>query len=96
MSERELEIAFYRAMQRSNAYLDPFTVMEVITLLKPIAGIPLETIKSDETLNFKLQSVIEHIGYIFKKLGVDEPEETAKSIVEEVLEHCLRVCPKNS
>jgi len=83
-------------MQKYNAYLDPFTVMEVLTLLKPIAGIPLDNIRSDEGLSLKLQSVIDHMSYIFKKLGVDNPEDIARNIVEEVLEYCLKVCPRDS
>ena len=96
MDTRKIEVAFYRVMQKYNAYLDPFTVMEVVTLLKPIAGLPLDLISSDESLSFKLQSVVEHMSYIFGKLGVESPEETARKMVEEVLEECRRSCPRDS
>lgn len=96
MSERELEMAFYRAMQRNNAYLDPFTVMEIITLIKPIAGISLDTLRSSEKFSLKLQSVLEHMSYVFKKFGVEDPENTAENIVKEVLDYCLKACPRDS
>ena len=96
MESRKIEIAFYRVMQKYNAYLDPFSVMEVVTLLKPIAGIPAETLESDESLSLKLQSVIDHISYIFGKLGVEDPREVAEKMVKEVLDECRRTCPRGS
>jgi hypothetical protein len=94
LGTRELEVIFYRVMQKHGAYLDPFTVMEVVTLLKPIAGIPLNKIMSDEGLSLKLRSVVDYIDYILKRLGFDNHENIAKSMVEEVIEECQRTCPK--
>ena len=68
-----------RALIRNRVSLDPFTIMEVETLLAPaIRG------------QGGVEAAVEYVKTIFAKSYVDNPEDVARKVIEEVVETCRR------
>ena len=88
----QLEYAIRRAIQKHGAYIDPFSLLELATLLKPLLGMPKDVLEKDEKLNYKLASVVQYLESSFRRAGLEEPEYLARSVVEEVLATCRKNC----
>jgi len=73
-----------------NAPIDPFSLIELYTLLKPLIGLDPETARSIRDLEY--MSVVEYLASSFKRLGVEEPESTAEELIGRVLNRCLKEC----
>ena len=82
------EAIIRRAMQKYNAFTDPFSLASLATLLKPVAGLSLEDIRSDERASLQLESAIEYLELLYRKAGVEDPRATAEAVILEVLEAC--------
>ncbi|MEB2837199.1 MAG: hypothetical protein GSR80_000397 [Desulfurococcales archaeon] len=94
MSADPLEAALRRAMQAAGAFTDPFTLMEVATILRPlIHGGPgsLET----ERGRLVLESAVSHLALVFDKVNVEDPRGKAESIIMRALRECWSTgCPR--
>ncbi|MEB3846271.1 MAG: hypothetical protein GSR83_04395, partial [Desulfurococcales archaeon] len=79
-----------REALRLNAPIDPFGLIELYTLLKPLFG--LDPVTARETRSLEYMSAIEYLSGSFKKLGVEDPEELASKLIDRVLSKCLDGC----
>lgn len=82
-----MEAALRRAMQASGAFTDPFTLMEIATILKPLARGGPKSIES-EGGRLVLESAVSHLAMVFDKINVDNPRGTAERIVMAALREC--------
>ncbi len=64
--------------------LDPFTLLELATMMQPLIKEPAN--------KYALESARQTLIPTLRRLGVENPEETAERIVVEVAERCSKTC----
>ncbi len=82
-----LEAALRRAMQLEGAFTDPFTLMEVATILRPLVREGPGYLESDRG-KLVLESAVSHLAFILDKINVENPRAKAEIIVKRALEEC--------
>lgn len=90
LDNRRATTVIRREALRLNAPIDPFGLIELYTLLKPLFG--LDPVTAKETRNLEYMSAIEYLSGSFKKLGVEDPEELASRLIDHVLSKCIDGC----
>jgi len=86
-SSGPLEAALRRAMQAFGAFTDPFTLMEIATILKPLARGGPESVE-DERGRLVFESAVSHLAMIFDRMNIEDPRGTAEKIVVMALREC--------
>ncbi len=84
-----LETALRRAMQAMGAFTDPFTLMEIATLLRRLAYSGPSSVE-DEKGELLLESAISHLAQVFERASVERPTETARAVIQAALRECWR------
>lgn len=70
-----------RALQRHGVSIDPFSIMELATILKP-------TLKGGGSSS--TESAMEFLAGILQRSHVDDADYIASEVVREVVEYCRR------
>ncbi len=78
-----LTSAIRRALQRRGVSIDPFSIMELATILKP-------ALKDRSSPGSSVESAVEFLAGILERSYVDNPSHVAGEIVKEVVEFCRR------
>ncbi len=73
--------AIRRALQRRGVSIDPFSIMELATILKP-------ALKSGGSSS--VESAVEFLAGILQRSYVDDADYVAGEVVREVVEYCRR------
>ncbi|MEB3851941.1 MAG: hypothetical protein LRS49_05135 [Desulfurococcales archaeon] len=82
-----LEAALRRSMQRRGVFTDPFTLMEVATLLRRLAEGGPGSVEGEKG-SLILESTISHLALVFEKINVERPREKAEAVVLDALREC--------
>jgi hypothetical protein len=82
-----LEAALRRAMQARGAFTDPFTLMEIATLLRRIAREGPESV-ADRRGSLEFESAVDYLAKVFERASVEKPLETARAVIEAALREC--------
>lgn len=84
-SQDQLTSIVRRVMAENKVNVDPFTLMEFMTLLRPLMCMDLEEILSDKRSSRILESARLTLARLFRRLKVKDPEEKALKVTAEVL-----------
>ncbi|MCE4607147.1 MAG: hypothetical protein F7B59_07470 [Desulfurococcales archaeon] len=93
MDNRKATTVIRNEALKLNAPLDPFGLIELYTLLKPLLG--LDPVTAKRTRELEYMSAIEYLVSSFKKLGIDEPDTLASQLIDRILDRCLDGCSDN-
>ncbi len=73
-----------RVLVENGLTLDPFTLLELATMMQPLLRDPEKPYASESARNTVLP--------VFRKMGVENPEETAEKLVAEIARRCRVLC----
>ncbi|MEB3756193.1 MAG: hypothetical protein GSR79_04975 [Desulfurococcales archaeon] len=90
MDNRRATTVIRNEALKLNAPLDPFGLIELYTLLKPLLG--LDPVTAKRTRELEYMSALEYLVGSFKKLGVDDSENLASLLIDRILARCLDGC----
>lgn len=90
-SQDQLTSIVRRVMAENRVNVDPFTLMEFMTVLRPLMCIDLKEILSDKRSSRILESARLTLARLFRRLGVKDPEEKALKVTAEVLREVANV-----
>ncbi|MCE4613935.1 MAG: hypothetical protein F7B60_00160 [Desulfurococcales archaeon] len=90
MDNRNATTVIRNEALKLNAPLDPFGLIELYTILKPLLG--LDPVTAKKTRELEYMSAVEYLIGSFKKLGVDNPEDLASRLVDRILNRCIDGC----
>lgn len=85
LGQDELTSIIRRVMAENRAYIDPFTLMEFITVVRPIICRDLEEVMSDEHGSFTLESARLTLARLFRRLRMEDPDKKAMKVTTEIL-----------
>lgn len=72
-----------KALQRRGVSIDPFSIMELATILKP-------ALREGRPPGSSVESAVEFLSGILERSYVDNPGLVAGEIVREIVEQCRR------